>query len=88
MTEFQGHPIRKGDTVDLVVESNGEEAEDKFRWHPRLYLSGEDATQYPKQDWLTRFDFQGPPPRAPEPLAPWAQYAQVLLMSNEFIFID
>jgi hypothetical protein len=88
MTEFQGHPIRKGDTVDLVVTSNGAEAEDRFRWHPRLYLSGEDATQYPKQDWLTRFDFQGPAPVTPEPLEPWAQYAQVLLMSNEFMFVD
>ncbi|MFP6584451.1 MAG: PSD1 and planctomycete cytochrome C domain-containing protein [Candidatus Hydrogenedentota bacterium] len=88
MTEFQGHPIQKGDTVDLIVASNGLEAEDKFRWHPRLYLSGEDATQYPKQDWLTRFDFKGPAPAAPEPLDPWAQYAQVLLMSNEFVTID
>lgn len=88
MTEFQGHPIQKGDTVDLIVASDGQEAEDKFRWHPRLYLSGEDATQYPKQDWLTRFDFKGPPPVAPDPLDPWAQYAQVLLMSNEFVTID
>ena len=88
MTEFEGHPIGKGDTVDLIVISNGEEAEDKFRWHPRIFLSGEDATQYPKQDWLTRFDFQGPPPVAPEPLDAWAQYAQVLLMSNEFVYVD
>jgi hypothetical protein len=88
MTEFKGHPIQKGDTVDLVVSSNGEEAEDRFRWHPRLYLSGEDAVQYPKQDWLTRFDFQGPPPNPPAPLDAWAQYAQVLLMSNEFMFVD
>jgi cytochrome c553 len=88
LTEFQDRPIQKGDTVDLIVLSNGGEAEDKFRWHPRIFLSGEDATQYPKQDWLSRFDYHGPAPKAPEPLDPWAQYAQVLLMSNEFIFID
>ena len=88
LTEFKDRPIQKGDTVDLVVTSNGGEAEDAFRWHPRLYLSGEDATQYPKQDWLTRFDFQGPPPKAPDPLDAWSQYAQVLLMSNEFIYLD
>ena len=88
LTEFEHRPVREGDTIDLIVSSNGEEAEDRFRWHPRLFLSGEDAVQYPKQDWLTRFDFKGPTPPSPEPLDPWAQYAQVLLMSNEFVYID
>jgi len=88
MTEFQNHSIRMGDTVDLVVASKGEAEEDRFRWHPRLYLSGPDSTQFPKQDWLTRFDFIGPQASPPEPLDAWAQYAQVLLMSNEFIFVD
>ena len=71
-----------------MVCSKGESAEDRFRWHPRLYLSGPDAAQYPKQDWLTRFDFAGPAEKAPEPLDAWAQYAQVLLMSNEFGFVE
>ena len=88
LTEFQDSPIQKGDTVDLIVTSKGEAAEDAFRWHPRLYLSAPDAAQYPKQDWLTRFDFVGPPKETPEPLGAWDQYAQVLLMSNEFIFVD
>ena len=88
LTEFQDSPIQKGDTVDLMVSSKGESAEDAYRWHPRLYLSAPDAAMYPKQDWLTRFDYVGPPKEAPEPLDAWAQYAQVLLMSNEFIFVD
>ena len=88
LTEFNDRSIQIGDTVDLVVVSNGESAEDRFRWHPRLFLSAEDATQYPKQDWLTRFDYEGPPPKLPKPLAAWEQYAQVLLMTNEFLFLD
>jgi hypothetical protein len=88
LTEFQNHPIRKGDTVDLVISSKGEAKEDLFQWYPRLYLSGPDSTQFPKQDWLTRFDFAGPQPSPPDPLDAWAQYAQVLLMSNEFMFVD
>jgi hypothetical protein len=85
---FTDIPVKKGDTVDLVVACKGDDKEDKFRWHPRLYLSADDAAQFPKQDWLTRFDFAAPPPAPPEPLTPWEQYAQVLLMSNEFMFVD
>lgn len=87
-TVFDDSEIRVGDTVDLVVSCLDNDEEDAFRWHPRIYLSGENATQFETQDWITRFDFQGPPPAPPEPLKPWAQYAQVLLMSNEFMFVD
>ena len=87
-TVFDDSPIQVGDTIDLVVSCLDNNEEDGFRWHPRLYLSGEDATQFETQDWITRFDFQGPPPESPEPLKPWEQYAQVLLMSNEFMFVD
>jgi hypothetical protein len=80
--------IRAGDTIDLVVACNENESEDAFRWHPRVYLSSPEAASLPKQDWITRFDFQGPPPSPPVPLKPWEQYAQVLLMSNEFMFVD
>jgi hypothetical protein len=80
--------IRAGDTIDLVVECKENEQEDLFRWHPRIYLTGDNASQFARQDWISRFDFEGPPPAPPVPLAPWEQYAQVLLMSNEFIFVD
>jgi hypothetical protein len=87
-TVFDDVEIGVGDTIDLVVSCRDNDEEDAFRWHPRLYLSGENATQFEKQDWITRFDFEGPPPAPPEPLKPWEQYAQVLLMSNEFMFVD
>lgn len=87
-TVFDDSEIRVGDTVDLVVSCLDSDEDDGFRWHPRLYLSGDNAAQFETQDWITRFDFQGPPPTPPEPLEPWAQYAQVLLMSNEFMFVD
>ncbi|MBL7648531.1 MAG: DUF1553 domain-containing protein [Candidatus Hydrogenedentes bacterium] len=80
--------IRAGDTIDLVVECKKNEQEDLFRWHPRIYLTGDNASQFARQDWISRFDFEGPPPAPPIPLQPWEQYAQVLLMSNEFIFVD
>jgi hypothetical protein len=38
-------------------------------------------------EWDARAGFGGPK-AAPQTLDPWAKYAQVLLLSNEFIFID
>ena len=35
--------------------------------------------------WDARSDFQGPPPTT---LTPWEAYAQVLLLANEFAFVD
>jgi hypothetical protein len=38
-----------------------------------------------EQTWSARSDFTGP---APRPLDVWARYAQVLLETNEFSFVD
>ena len=35
--------------------------------------------------WAATKDFRGP---AAKPLSPWEMLAQVLLMSNEFMFVD
>jgi len=88
ITVFDGATIEPGDTIDLVVACKANDQADQFRWHPRLYLKSPNAGKLPKQDWLSRFDFRGPPPATPVPLSPWEQYAQVLLMSNEFMFVD
>jgi hypothetical protein len=37
--------------------------------------------------WDAKAQFGGPPPRH-EPLGPWEMYAQVLLQSNEVVFVD
>jgi hypothetical protein len=87
-TVFEKTTVEPGDTIDLVVACKENDQGDQFRWHPRLYLTSPNAGKLPKQDWLSRFDFRGPPPETPVPLAPWEQYAQVLLMSNEFMFVD
>jgi hypothetical protein len=87
-TDFYDAEIHVGDILDLVVICKKNEQEDHFRWHPRIYLTGDNASSFPRQDWISRFDFEGPPPAPAVPLQPWEQYAQVLLMSNEFMFVD
>ena len=41
-----------------------------------------------KLQWNAKADFQGPPSKRPQPLDAWGQFAQALLMSNEFVFVD
>ncbi|MDZ4861625.1 MAG: DUF1553 domain-containing protein [Candidatus Hydrogenedentes bacterium] len=88
ITVFDGAKIEPGDTIDLIIGCKADDRGDQFRWHPRLYVKSPNAGKLLKQDWLSRFDFRGPPPETPVPLTPWEQYAQVLLMSNEFMFVD
>jgi hypothetical protein len=38
--------------------------------------------------WDTDSGFHGPLPSPPKALARWEELAQVLLMSNEFAFVD
>ena len=42
----------------------------------------------PKSEWNAKKDFAGPPAPPPQPLTAWEKYAQVLLMSDETIFVD
>jgi len=85
-TNFENIEVKAGDTIDLVVDCGANQSFDSFTWHPRIRVTdapNSDLTQ--KRTWLSRLGFQGPPP---PPMEPWAKYAQVLLMSNEFMFVD
>ena len=77
--------VRKGDTIDFIVDSNVTLDSDSFNWAPNIKtISGSSGAQLA---WNAKQDFSGPV----EPIVPlnaWEKYAQVLLMSNEFAFID
>ena len=73
--------VRAGDTIDFVVDIRDNLNSDQFLWMPVISQNGPQVTT----TWDARADFQGgPPPR----LDPWAELAQVLLMANEFSYID
>ena len=74
-TKLNGIEVKAGDELWFVADSRGEVAFDSFRWAPKISdLKGliSDAEN----------DFSGPG------LAPLAQLAQTLLLSNEFFYID
>jgi hypothetical protein len=83
--------LRQGETIDFVVDCRANLNSDDFKWAPVLKLdgAGPDArpTDYGKE-WHAKKDFSGPPEPPPKPLNAWEKYAQVLLLSNEFVFVD
>jgi len=76
-TRLNGIHIGKGDTLDFIVDARKDPENDAFSWAP-IIKSGDQA-------WNAKNDFAGPPA---EPLGIWARYAQVLLQTNEFAFVD
>lgn len=73
--------VKAGDTIDFVVDIRDSLNSDQFLWTLVITELGseEPAT------WNARTDFGTE--RTP-PLDPWEQLAHVLLMANEFSFID
>ena len=71
--------MKAGDTLDFVVDIGNTLSHDQFLWSPTLHADG--------QSWSARDEFDGPR-AAPRFLTPWEQYAQVLLLANEFAFVD
>ncbi|MBL8174853.1 MAG: DUF1553 domain-containing protein, partial [Bryobacterales bacterium] len=77
-TDLKGLAVRKGDTVDFVVDSRGDYERDDFDWAPVITSDG-------NRRWSAKDDFRGP---VHQPLSVWEQLAQALLMTNEFAFVD
>jgi len=75
--------LKKGDTLDFVVDYRANLNSDMFKWAPVIK-----ATESQPSEWSAKKDFAGRPVPPPRPLTPWEQYAQVLLLSNEFLFVD
>ena len=71
--------VKAGDTLDFIVDIGGTLSHDQFLWAPVISNDG--------AKWDARAEFNGPIP-PPRLLTPWEQYAQVLLLSNEFAFVD
>jgi hypothetical protein len=76
-TRLNGIAVQKGDMVDFIVDARSDPENDAFTWAPVIRLG--DRT------WNAKNDFAGPPSSS---LSTWARYAQVLLETNEFAFVD
>jgi hypothetical protein len=91
-TQLDGLDVKAGDTIDFIVDCRSSVTSDSFTWPltlrmknlPEGIAGGEDSTE-----WNSVTDFAGPATKAPAaPLTPWEKYAQILLQTNEFVFVD
>ncbi len=69
--------VQVGDTLDFVVDFNANLNSDQFLWSPTIKIQ--------EKTWIAERDFAG---KQPPYLDPWQQLAQVLLLSNELIFVE
>jgi len=84
--KLKGLEVKKDDTLDFVVDFNGEITDDEFVWAPILQMKSASAANAGQMvEWNAASQFGGPP--AP-PATPLERYAQTLLLTNEFLYLD
>ena len=85
--DAQAIPMRKGETLDFIVDIRDGLNSDQFLWAPVITVVGSAGTggDVVEQTWNAEKDFGG---ILPTLLSPWQQFAQVLMLSNEFMFVD
>lgn len=85
--------LEKNQTIDFIVDIAGHLGYDSFVWSPEIItqpmetkISSQAKTkQIPIRNWNYSKDFRT---RGPVQMNPWQSLAQILLLSNEFQFID
>ncbi len=75
-----GIEVKAGDTLDFIASCRTGDNSDSFTWGPRI--------EAPGAVWNAAEQFSGPRPTPEAPLTPWEKIAQVLLSTNEFVFVD
>lgn len=80
-TTAEPFSIQAGDTLDFVVDSRGSGSFDSYDWRPVIKIT----THSGQHMHSASAEFHGP---QPQPLSRLAQLSQLLLISNEFLFVD
>jgi hypothetical protein len=84
--KIKGIEVKKDDAIDFVVDFHGEITDDEFTWAPLIQMKSASAANAGQMiEWNAASQFSGPPSA---PLTPIEKYAQTLLLTNEFFFLD
>jgi hypothetical protein len=88
-TNFADVEVHRGETIDFVVEARGTEPNAGFSWAPILQMdnTGADSAKKPKLTWDASKDFADNAENRRQ-YRIWDRFAQILLESNEFLFLD
>jgi hypothetical protein len=81
--------FQAGDTLDFIVDIGNGLNSDQFLWSPKITPSVTATTgaggDTPSDAWDAQKDFSAQPKSQ---LSAWEQLVQVLMLSNEFMFVD
>ena len=81
--------FQAGDTLDFIVDIGSGLNSDQFLWSPKITSSVTATTgaggDTPSDVWDAQKDFSAHPKSQ---LSAWEQLVQVLMLSNEFMFVD
>lgn len=82
--------IESGEHIDFIVSCRGSNNFDEFTWSPVVSRIREEPSGnfIDLETWPASAAFQRSVPRWLGALTPWQQYAQILLIANEFMFVD
>jgi hypothetical protein len=79
--------VKRGDTLDFMVDFRDNLNNDDFKWAPTIKL-GDPPAGAEITEWSAKREFTGPASMAIRQLSAWEQFAQVLLLANELVFLD
>jgi hypothetical protein len=88
-TPLERVDVRAGDTIDFVTDCYGTVYFDSFGWAPTIRFHADGSTiPGQRMKWSAKDDFEDAAHTAQPELDAWQKYAQVILMSNELVFVD
>jgi mono/diheme cytochrome c family protein len=89
LTTLNDIEVKKGETLDFATVCRTDPKGDTYQWAPTLTMTTAEMPGMAglAMRWDARTNFLDPA-RMPQPLGPWEELAQVLLLSNEFIWVE
>ena len=84
--EVERVDLAAGDTIDFIVDVREQLNHDEFLWAPVIEEILPAGAAAAAERWAAQEDFVATAPL--QQLKPWEQLALVLLLSNEFAFVD
>jgi len=81
--------VKQGDTIDFVTDCYDTFYYDSYGWAPNIrYVADGKTVPGQRMEWDAQKDFAESARTAHPSLDAWQKYAQVILLTNELIFVD
>ena len=88
-TKVGAAAVKEGDQIDFVTDCRENENSDSFAWAPVIrYVADGRSRAGQRMEWSAADEFGEMDAPRPQPLDRWQKYAQVLLLTNELVFVD